>query len=616
MENFSDLSKPTVFNQFVVSKPAISNNNSQTNTASKTPEAKDEFVKKNKKIIIAASAAGIIAALGGFYALAKSGKLGDKLQEFASNLFKSSSKTQIQPPSKTENINAPEANKITMFTNKEGEAIEGVTVEKGFAKLEDGSGFTGIMDTTSKNGHDVTIRFENGYINESAVDDVVCKKFENIPEELSPTGQTLSRKEGQIVKNSSGEIVSIQYFDENGKSKRNIDKIQIKDGNNFCYLENRNGQEIGYNNNGILEYAYLDDKKIILKDENLLKYEITEYKDSGYVTKTVSAEIPQNDPNYFLKTPVEDIKFKDIEALQPQPKADIVEQAAKIDNSAQKAKEVASCSDNISDAVHIKVPDKIEFFDGNLHIYHDVIVEDGIAKHKDGKMYTGYMTVDKTNQDGTITGIEYIFNNGKQTKLSITERKSFEKEKQIAEIRFYNNGNDVTIFEKDRNRLSFNTNSDEYEVITNNGSGRTIVEGIKILSSIEDIVDNQKAEFSRNPSTIKLYSRHDNGFSYNYEPDQQLYIFPNKFQTSKHQGSCVGIHKDKGLFICGQLKEKAPATIIYESQKDMAAKMSPEEKAEFDKMKENLLAGILEAKKYSDESFLDTALEFIKSFEL
>lgn len=137
---------------------------------------------------------------------------------------------------------------VKKFFNNDG-LIEGIKLEKGKALNQDGSGFSGVMKTMTKNGNKVTLEYTDGYLTKSTKNDKLFKTFENITQQE----KTLPRNQAtRITKfNENGEISKIteQSFYSNGKIKRTATnnsafdffengKIKAKETRRFWNVEN------------------------------------------------------------------------------------------------------------------------------------------------------------------------------------------------------------------------------------------------------------------------------------------------------------------------------------------------------------------------------------------
>ncbi len=244
LNDLSNLSKPTVFNQFVAPKPAYLNNDA-SNTV-RVEQKPDEFsTSKKKKIIIAVSVVGIIAAIGGFFALAKSGKLGENLKNFADNLFKKSKPDEFntKPHKIQENDDIP--------PHKPGS-------NKPEKNLENN-----IEQNHTKN--------QNVLNDDNVLNDKEIKK----PNKGQPVIERIEQNEPSIKIYTNEKTASICHIDT--KTNKLV----------FAQAGNKTIRPCGDG-----EY-----------------YEIIT-TNGKFVTITKDSIVMPQDKDYFIKTPVEDYKFK------------------------------------------------------------------------------------------------------------------------------------------------------------------------------------------------------------------------------------------------------------------------------------------------------------------
>lgn len=184
---------------------------------------------------------------------------------------------------------------IKNFIDKQGNKIEGVKLEKGKAIAQDGSLFSGVMETLS-NGRKVQIEYKDGHIVESKINGKLHKKFNNV--QLSD-GTILSREKAKTIIEYTPEgklkNMSENLYYDNGKIKRHagiykaVDffengKIQAQDFRVTPYsdlskidFEPQRLSEISYPGN----YKIYDENGKLIKEYNRSDYKLTEYLPNG-----------------------------------------------------------------------------------------------------------------------------------------------------------------------------------------------------------------------------------------------------------------------------------------------------------------------------------------------
>lgn len=118
----------------------------ETPLSNKNELKQDTFIKRNKKVIIG-SAIGAVTFVAGFILLAKSGKIGNKCQEFV-NQF-SSEKTGLNLKGKT-------------FIDANGKKIKKLELKDGVFCDKQGNAFNGVMKFTNGSKEAVENVYENG----------------------------------------------------------------------------------------------------------------------------------------------------------------------------------------------------------------------------------------------------------------------------------------------------------------------------------------------------------------------------------------------------------------------------------------------------------------------
>lgn len=175
MENISQItsvSHSPVFNEFKVSKNKANNVNLQNNLESDKFVSNKKETTKKKVVIGLSILAGAVAIATGAALLVKHGKVnkinGQEAKDSIKNITNNASDI---------------ANDINLkkFTDSSGKLVNDINLKKGMAIASDGSMFTGVMETYTKQGK-ISISYKDGLMTESRINDNLKKTYEKLTE--------------------------------------------------------------------------------------------------------------------------------------------------------------------------------------------------------------------------------------------------------------------------------------------------------------------------------------------------------------------------------------------------------------------------------------------------
>ena len=112
---------------------------------------------------------------------------------------------------------------IKKFLNSAGESVDNVKLQKGKAVLDDGSGFSGILETVNGKGQEIVIKYQDGFMAESTINGKLFKKFENLQSKPSISG-------ANKINYSRAQGVTIKTFVENGNLEKEVSHLYDKNG--------------------------------------------------------------------------------------------------------------------------------------------------------------------------------------------------------------------------------------------------------------------------------------------------------------------------------------------------------------------------------------------------
>ena len=139
----------------------------------------------------------------------------------------------------------PELNSALKFFTKSGDEVQGAFLKGGKAIMQDGTSFSGIMETVNKKGDKIKINFQDGFMSESYKNDTLFKTYdtlEGIPSKiLAADSPKYPRTQGTKISLVEDELPKEFYyhiFDKDGRVNRSVkystqkafDAIDIQDG--------------------------------------------------------------------------------------------------------------------------------------------------------------------------------------------------------------------------------------------------------------------------------------------------------------------------------------------------------------------------------------------------
>lgn len=113
------------------------------------------------------------------------------------------------------------------FINEAGEEVQNIIL-KGKATLSDGSVFSGVMETVNKKGDKITIKYKDGFMRESYVNNKLHKIYEQLKSIPLVTDQQpikYSRAQGtkiKLVKDDAVVKTFMNLYDDSGKARRTL----------------------------------------------------------------------------------------------------------------------------------------------------------------------------------------------------------------------------------------------------------------------------------------------------------------------------------------------------------------------------------------------------------
>jgi len=323
MENMSPLlrTKLEQLNNNDVQNNTQNNNQPKPDLSTKpdTVELSNKKPKEHKALKIIAVATAVLAVVAGGFALAKKGVFGEKLQKGAQNLWSNITKIFKKQPAEIQNSASTEGEKPLQgikkfFTN--GEAVEGVKLEKGKAIASDGSGFTGTMETVTKSGRKVELSYKDGNISESKIDDKLFKTYHQ-------------RGENEVIINQFGqtgiEKQNIHFHNENGKLSKILKRELPKDEAGELIASNIVPQDFNvleFSNNGkmIADYKtdmyYTPKEGKIFREDGTLEREFKATDSDGFIETAHQADgtkLVKKSGEYHLETLDEQLASKKME---------------------------------------------------------------------------------------------------------------------------------------------------------------------------------------------------------------------------------------------------------------------------------------------------------------
>ena len=140
-------------------------------------------------------------------------------------------KGKISTNNVPQNIKSEVANNLEnvarKFINEAGEEVQNVIL-KGKATLSDGSVFSGVMETVNEKGDKITIKYKDGFMQESYINDKLHKIYEQLKSIPLVTGQKpveYSRAQGtkiKLVKDDAVVKTFMNLYDDSGKARRTV----------------------------------------------------------------------------------------------------------------------------------------------------------------------------------------------------------------------------------------------------------------------------------------------------------------------------------------------------------------------------------------------------------
>ena len=113
------------------------------------------------------------------------------------------------------------------FINEAGEEVQDVIL-KGKATLPDGSAFSGVFEAVNKNGDKVTIKYKDGFKQESYINGALYKIYEqlkSIPLVVGKNPIVYSRSQGtriKLVEDNAIVKMFMNLYDDKGRARRTI----------------------------------------------------------------------------------------------------------------------------------------------------------------------------------------------------------------------------------------------------------------------------------------------------------------------------------------------------------------------------------------------------------
>ena len=201
-------------------------------------------------------------------------------------------KGKINTNNVPQNIKSEVANNLEnvarKFINEAGEEVQNVIL-KGKATLSDGSVFSGVMETVNEKGDKITIKYKDGFMQESYINDKLHKIYEQLKSIPLVTGQKpveYSRAQGtkiKLVKDDAVVKTFMNLYDDSGKARRTVaqgldgayDMLDIQGGKIVAKskMKSLNLQAEVFDNNG-----------------NVIK-NITKQGSSGFIRENITGDL-------------------------------------------------------------------------------------------------------------------------------------------------------------------------------------------------------------------------------------------------------------------------------------------------------------------------------------
>ena len=190
-----------------------------------------------------------------------------------------------------QNIKSEVANNIEKaakkFVNEAGEEVQNVIL-KGKATLSDGSVFSGVMETVNEKGDKIAIKYKDGFMQETYINDKLHKIYEQL-KSIPLAGQEpieYSRAQGtkiKLVKDDAVVKTFMNLYDDSGKARRTL--AQGLDGA-YDMLDIQGGKIVAKSKMKSLNLQ----AEVFDKDGNVVK-NITKQGSSGFIRENVAGDL-------------------------------------------------------------------------------------------------------------------------------------------------------------------------------------------------------------------------------------------------------------------------------------------------------------------------------------
>ena len=201
-------------------------------------------------------------------------------------------KGKINTNNVPQNIKSEVANNLEnvarKFINEAGEEVQNVIL-KGKATLSDGSVFSGVMETVNEKGDKITIKYKDGFMQESYINDKLHKIYEQLKSIPLVTGQKpveYSRAQGtkiKLVKDDAVVKTFMNLYDDSGKARRTV--AQGLDGA-YDMLDIQGGKIVAKSKMKSLNLQ----AEVFDKDGNVIK-SITKQGSSGFIRENITGDL-------------------------------------------------------------------------------------------------------------------------------------------------------------------------------------------------------------------------------------------------------------------------------------------------------------------------------------
>lgn len=201
-------------------------------------------------------------------------------------------KGKINTNNVPQNIKSEVANNLEnvarKFINEAGEEVQNVIL-KGKATLSDGSVFSGVMETVNEKGDKIAIKYKDGFMQESYINDKLHKIYEQLKSIPLVTGQKpveYSRAQGtkiKLVKDDAVVKTFMNLYDDSGKVRRTV--AQGLDGA-YDMLDIQGGKIVAKSKMKSLNLQ----AEVFDKDGNVVK-NITKQGSSGFIRENVAGDL-------------------------------------------------------------------------------------------------------------------------------------------------------------------------------------------------------------------------------------------------------------------------------------------------------------------------------------